>query len=344
MIDSIKLRTIKNVSEEVIKEVNKIAINKMARDNRTGEIIYLFTTAELKGTYDNKIMIKIDGYERLVIECSINKLIKGHNVEGDPMLEYLKESVIYLIEYIKRYINIPSYEEYELLRVDYAKNYRLGRENIELWFKQMQNLYYPRRKLIKYGLQTIMFSGQVSTFRAYDKNAEYLKNSFRDLKQIDVKKADEVLLLSQGILRIEIQIRSKKLKYDYDKKENLKIEEIEGDYMKRTYEKELEKVFKVKKENENKIISRNEEVKQRIYSEYDETLASILYSYWLMLSIDGYEATMRNNKKSTHYRKIGMLRKIGVSWNKTDIYISNDKTLFPVDFMLREEYRYMEIA
>src|SRR6056297_1523440 len=109
--------------------------------NKTGEQLFSFTNAYLKGSYDSKISIR-PGYEENTIRfsLSLHKLILGHNVYGGSM--DLVSQLIYLKEVLKETIdiNLPI-DKIHIKRIDIAKIYKLNTyQQVQQYIRSLQNI------------------------------------------------------------------------------------------------------------------------------------------------------------------------------------------------------------
>jgi len=145
MIDTVKLRTKENVPESLKNVIEAIGFERRGTDNRTGEISYQITNSELSGTYDSRVSLRIQA-EKLIIEGSLHKYLYGNNVEVKDDLTI--ESIQKLLQNIKKNISeeiSTDYNDYEVMRIDYAKNFKIREKQITSYIERLQGIYYPRR-------------------------------------------------------------------------------------------------------------------------------------------------------------------------------------------------------
>jgi II/X family phage/plasmid replication protein len=341
MFDTIKVRSPVINDLSVLERVYNFSVVKSALDVKSGEYIYRVVSVPLEGSFDNRISVRLLDDGRVVIEGSINKLIMGHNLFGVEDLNNVAFCARFMIRWVEQVLGVsfPLYLDWEVMRLDWAVNYKIGEEAVKEWFVKMNNIYYPRRKVVRHDLSGLMFPGTTTTLKFYDKYKEFERNDFRVLRQFNIGKAFELLDFAKGILRIELEIKKKKLMYDLDKDEVLVRDVINYDF-EGLFEREILKVLKVGKEM--KICNDSLGVRKRLRMRYGERLGTILYSTWLRLSIEGYESVMRDMSKATFYRHIKQLKDAGVSWLNTDVVLESDNTI-PLDFMFREEYKKMVV-
>lgn len=344
MFDTIKIKS-PIINNNLAFKIENECIVRSGLDMKSGEYIYCITSGTLTGTYDNRISIRVLDdtvkYEGkyVIIEGSINKLLFGHNIKGDSRLKDIDYCVRHLVSFVENSLGImlPFYREWYVMRIDYSINYKIGHNNVVSWFEQMNNIYYPRRRVIRHGLESIMFPGSTTTLKMYDKHKEYKAHDYKVLKNINEEKADKLLFFSYGIIRIEVEIKKRKFEYDLNKK-NPTVEDIESYNFNELYNNELKKIFKMGEEM--KICNDSIKVEKRLKNVYGDSLGDRLFSTWLKLSVFGYDKVKNTTSKSTFYRHIGQLKDAGVTWIDTDITVldNNNDNVIPIDFMFRKEY------
>ena len=86
MIDTIRIKS-PYISEDIANIIREKSIMRLGINLETNEEIYNITTKELKNTWENSIMIRVDEAKELLnnsfyilAECSVHKLKLGHNI------------------------------------------------------------------------------------------------------------------------------------------------------------------------------------------------------------------------------------------------------------------------
>ena len=132
------------------------------------------------------------------------------------------------------------------------------------------------------------------------------------------------------MLRVEIQIKGRKIKNDYEKKYKTRkgypfINEdfINKEYLEDIYKIELERLLK-EGEYKMKKVSKSHEVEKRLRVNYGERLGSILYSTWTKIVLLGYKYTRDSMKRETFYRHKKKLVDVGISLTSSDIEITKE--------------------
>lgn len=347
MIDTIVLISpyIDKITADKIENQGKIT---MSIDMKNKEQLYSYTNLELNGSYDYRIRIKLkkdklisilqypDKIESkritkkvntqpyIEVECSLHKLILGHNCYGGS--DDIKLQVEYLIKTINKDLDIklPQYNEWTIKRIDFAKVYKFNNnQELDKFFKGFSEVYYPRRKVHKYDASGLYFSGSFTTLKLYNKYDEFRKHDYKRLLQsMDINKVNEILNNTKGILRIEIEFKAKKLRHLYN--ELPTIDQINIKDLENQYYIELDRIFKLG-DNNMKTYNKSEEVEKRLKEKYGN--ASVLLATWYRLSVFGYEKVKSEMTESTFYRHIKMLRDANITWNFTDLKITETNVI-----------------
>lgn len=325
-------------------KIEEISVQRSGIDFELGELMYRFTTKELKGTYDSsirvnikrerfvnvkdmrtlkKVTIKEDCDPYLQVECSLHKFFLGHNIYGGS--DDVKKQVLFLVLFLEEQFNIslPFYEDWIISRIDYARVYNLG-ENINNFFEGFSQVYYPRRQVQKYGNTGLYFPGTYTTLKLYNKHEEFKKHDSKKLKKIlSPTKLKELRDTSKGILRIELEVKSRKLRDIYNELplvKDIKIEDI-----KNQFNVEILRIFKVSEKN-MRIYNNSSDVENILREKYGNQ-GNIYLGTWYRLSVNGYENVKKTMSESSFYRHISKLKDAGVSWNHTDIVKCENKVI-----------------
>lgn len=344
MIDTILINS-PDLDEETAKNIEMVSIQRSGIDFQHGEIIYRFTTKELKGTFDSNIRINIKR-EKLVseldirtlkkvaikrecnpflqVECSLHKFFIGHNIFGGS--DKIKEQVLLLVSFLENELGVtlPNYEDWIVGRIDYARAYSLG-SNISDFFEGFAKVYYPRRKVHKYDNTGLYFPGSYTTLKLYDKGAEFKQHDKKKLRKIlSPKDIERLEYMSKGVLRIEIEFHNRKLKHMYNDKLPT-VKELEIERLKQQYNVELKRVFRIG-EKSMKIYNNSKDVSRKLRLDYG-TEGNLYLGTWYKLSVYGYDYVKKEMPKSTFHRHINKLKSSGISWNHTDVSINENKVV-----------------
>lgn len=366
MIDTVVLIS-PFLDEETAIKIENVATQRAGFDFEIEQLLYRFTTKELKGTYDSSIRINVER-ERFVsvkcyrtlknitmkkpckpfirVELSLHKFFLGHNIYGGS--DDLKSQVKHLVSFLNKQfeIELPCFCDWIVSRIDFAKVYKLG-NNIENFFEGFSSVYYPRRSVHKYGNTGLYFPGTYTTLKLYNKNAEFKKNDKKRLKKIlNNEEIEKLEKISRGILRVEIEVKSRKLRDLYG--ELPTVQKIKIDDIKKQYNVELLRIFKVSEKN-MKIYNNSADVEKILFKNYG-CQANNYLGTWYRLSVSGYENVRKSMSKSTFYRHIAKLKDVGISWNHTDVRIAENKVIefvfnpFDTNLEIKEDLIKFKIA
>lgn len=352
----------------------------------SSETIYSFTRAELDGSFDYRIRLNVLDFEwvritnvphkvlcekrYLRIECSLHKLLCGHNVCGGP--ERIHFSISYLVHFLEKSLGVilPDYRFWTLDRIDFASVFNLGNIKTVIEFlENLKDLKYPRRKQPSTYSGGIYFPGAVNTTKLYAKGLEFKNHDYKRIikyckKHIDItynpngeralhdwdKKlfnyytyignAKNLLQIANGLLRIEVEIKKRKLEDLFGNNNDLKTvnsiydkifyesvrpgvmvcrvtDELLSEYFNETLKNLLEGV------RIDSMVNNSKNVLNRLNDLFEPLKAKTLFSTWSMLAMHGYDFAKDNMSSRTFYRHIKDLRESGCSWTNTDISIKS---------------------
>lgn len=380
-VDTVRLRS-PYISHGLASKIEQECEKRMGVNMRTGELLYEITTGSLEGSYDNRISIKVSYKEfkssvvkgktrtalvdcppYIEIEASVHKMFLGHNVYGGT--EDFQKACLFLIKTVEQIIGIElpgatwlngkqSYlNSWIVKRVDFAYIFNLGSfEAVEQFFYLFKNGYYPRRNIETYGLTGWRFNASTSVIKAYHKGPDFKKHDMKRLITSGVLKSNQafdMLVLATEILRVEVEIKTRKLKYDFEGVRHGKepyIMDITPEYLQSVYETEISRIMKEGKKKSD-IVRDSVKAEERLYSMYSESRANSLFAAYLKMSNFGIEKYKKVTPKNTYYRHLRELKAAGVSVNlngemNLEDVTGSKESLLPEDFQpLRDDPRRM---
>jgi len=357
--------TVRIASPWITPELAKTLISKcythQTMNMETGEIALTGKPATLYGEYGNTISISIPSVRwirdtanspskqpsnpRIILEASVHKVLVGHNIYGGP--KDIKASIAYLVGKVEQILDVklPPAMEWEVERVDIANVFLMDNpEQIEAWFHGLQWACFPRRqgKITRYDWGGLYIHGGTTTINIYHKGPElkYKDKDCKRLKQILLPDNHSVdpLKLADNIIKAEIQVRKRKLEYDY--KKNPLVRDLTDDYFDKLWAREIWKLMK-EAGADMRIIRNHEAVRTFLQKNFTLDKANAMEAFWLKLCIDG-EAKVKKSmrgKLSTYnnYRKV--LIDNGISWICNDLLFPN-YSIVPSDFTLVRGNKY----
>lgn len=354
-IDTVVLRSPILCDYTAVQLKNNV-VKKMAVDVSTGEQLYCFTTSELEGSYDYRIRIRIKDskyvYDKgktvkketgyfLEVECSLHKLLLGHNVCGGS--NDLYRSIAYLVNLLEYHfcVKLPDFHLWEVLRIDLAEIFRLpSLKAVLLYIDSLKNLRYPRRKTVVYDNECVYWSGKTTTLKIYSKGLEYRKHDFKRISII-FGENNAVMLseIADRILRVEVEIKRMKLVSTF--KRVPRVCDLNMNVLYNIYDNEVGKVLNGG-ENEMNIVRISRDVEDVLFKKYSKDMAKSLLGTWYMLVQRGEKHVKRILSDRTFYRHKKLLKNAGIAWHGSEFdvdYESIDK-IIPVDFQATRNSRY----
>lgn len=327
MIDTIKFLV--PINAVLLQDLKQNFTQIKKEDLKTKVIDYELYTSNLKlGKHKKNVSIKISDNRPigLFIELSITKYRRGNNVEmihPENLGRYLfdvHEEVSSCLNY-----KLPHFSKWEIYRLDVCYNWifkDLDEAKTIMGF--IQRIDYPRKKKYLYDT-SVMYKGSSYTIKFYLKGPEFIKNDFKELRDVNETEAIELAVYANRIVRFEITFKKKQLKTLFNQEpiffecliyDNI-IEKILHSYLN-------DKVFKyitIENTTEAKI----EEI---LYSNFTKGKATRLFQFYKNYFLEDGAIKRRINSggidRSTVYRYKKELKKLGVGF---DIVNSNGESL-----------------
>lgn len=270
----------------------------------------------------------------LIVEGSIHKAMLGHNITGGPQ-EFIPAARWFVRQIADRVAcSLPDADEWIVQKVDVTECYRLSYEAIEEFIGSLNRAQYPRRERGSYGCHSLHFGGTTTAFKLYHKGVEFAKNDGKRLRQfLDPDGVQELQQLANGIMRLEISIKSKKLTEKFG--EQPTVAEITDAVLASIHDHEVAKVIREGKTEDMRTVRKAKDVQYRLFHEapISARLAGTLYGLWFRLSVLGEDDVRKDMAVSTFRRQRSQLERAGCSWAGTDIVIIH--SCIPVGFSLR---------
>ncbi|MDP3671716.1 MAG: phage/plasmid replication protein, II/X family [Telluria sp.] len=362
--DTIKLKS-PPLDRQLVERIQNQCFLRTGMEMASGEVRYEIFSGELLGSWDARISVvpKYEDWEinkagrpelcpcepYILIEASVHKVFTGHNVYGGPTdFQGVCSDFVVLLEELLD-IELPPARGWTVHRVDVALVYRLAKAACKEFFDGMQLISFPRRKKgsAKYDM-ALYFAGKTTTVKFYHKGSEFavhersrLRNFFSNLfthlyGHEDVKnrervqrKIDALQRLADNRLRVEVEIHSDKLQYDFEK--NPRVDEVTDAYLQNVYDKEIEKILREGKQGMD-TVRESRAVLRRLQNVFGHSTGTRLYGFWSSLCTLGDEVTRQQFAKTVFYRNRKQLEDAGVSWRGTDVVVVANDKLIPSDF------------
>ena len=349
MIDT--LRILAKIDKETYEKVHAQSKIQKSFSAKTGEIFYEITSDHIEGSFSSKLFYRVfpkgdkygfqDDYI-IILEGSVHKLVFGQNAyNGLYDLEFV---VLYLKSLLESAfcVQLPSYENWYLLRVDIAKCFDLNiQDRVCKYINCLSNLEFPRRNLKYYKDSCLYFTGTTTTLKIYNKLLEFRTHDKSKLVKsgdFNVPEHEEKI---KGLVRFEVEIKKKKLLSIYEKLRNIVVKDVKCcdfnyEILNCVWCDEFMKVLKLNYSDLEKI-SDKETVKRRLVHIHGTSYGNTLYSFYLSLLVDGCKDVRKNTSKSTYYRKINQLKEAGVDFvsNKISVVYNNQSDFVDI-FKMKE--------
>ncbi len=278
----------------------------------------------------------------LIIEGSVHKAMVGNNITGGP--QSFQAAACWFVNEVAAYmlcVSLPHGSEWLVERVDVTETYRLPYEAVEEFIGSLNRVEYPRRKRRSYGLEALQFSGTTTSFSLYHKGPEFAAHDSKKLRdRLPPAELADLQDTANGIMRVEIAVKSKKLRADNEsgllgvKGEKVRVVQVTDAYLQRVHDREVARVIR-EGHKDMTTVRLEKEVSARLFEQYEPQLAGSLYGLWVRLSAHGEKEVRKDMTRPTFYRQRKQLLAVDVSWAGTDIVLRHSS--IPVGFSLRRE-------
>ncbi len=327
MIDTLKLVS-PQLPAETVAALVAVSVQRYMVDNSTGEELWSFTSGELEGSFDHRVRFNIRD-NSIVIEGSVHKLLLGHNIFGGS--DDLQACARFIVEGISSRLGVvlPSADFWNVHQIDEAGAYLFpGFDAVEGYFRALQGVSYPRRKVSRHAFQSIHVPGRLTTVKLYHKGVEFSVHDRKRLrKQMLRADLDWLQNYANSVLRSEVSLR-RRLVEDFGHWPL--VSEIPEGYAKRVHDSELARLVREGKA-EMETVRTFLGVKGRLHEIYTPRNAHLLLGTWMQLSAMGEAETKKGMSKPTFFRHRKQLLEAGCSWHSSDIH--QGAQLFPIDFV-----------
>jgi len=246
------------------------------------------------------------------------------------------------------------------MKLAYSKAF----DAVQDFIGSLNRVEFPRRKRRCYGLEALQFAGTTTSFSLYHKGPEFAAHDAKKLRLREVSRRkwdakdggwidldvdpervcfsaselEELQTLANGIMRVEISVKSKKLRADVEsgllgvKGEKVCVVQVTDAYLQRVHDMEVARVIR-EGHKDMMIVRLEKEVYARLTDMHGGRLAAPLYALWVRLAAHGEKEAKKSMKRTSFYRQRSQLVAAGCSWAGTDIVIKHSN--IPVGFSLR---------
>lgn len=367
MIDTARLSS-PYLTDGDADRIEQACVRRLAYQIATGEEQYSLTTGSLEGSFDARVSVRVEREEwvvgpvvarrqtrpsvtkqecapYLVIEGSVHKALLGHNVFGGPLPPAL--SLAWFVDYAAGLLGVtlPYAEEWRVDRIDWAEVYELpSYEAVQEYISGLNMAEYPRRKVLRFGSESLMAAGDMTAVKVYHKGPEFYKHDRKRLR--DHLSAEDLLALqdrANRILRLETEVKARKLTDAFKGRKPLAYE-VTREFLEETHDREVARLLR-EGQSEMETVRTHREVSRRLHDRYEARLANTLLGTWMQLAALGETEVRKSVSRATYFRQKKQLVEAGVAWNGADVYIARHSAI-PAGFTptRRDPHRLTEEA
>jgi II/X family phage/plasmid replication protein len=188
----------------------------------------------------------------------------------------------------------------------------------------------------------VYFAGKTTTVKFYHKGEEFkahdvsrLRSFFRilfdHLYGTDPRNFDRVerklcalQRLANKRLRVEVEIHSDKLQYDFGK--NPTVAELQDSYLERIHDIEIERLLREGKQA-METVRNTTAVITRLQNTYGDTRGGQLYGFWSAMCTLNENVVRDKYSRATFFRNRKLLEEAGVSWRASNIQVTANDSL-----------------
>lgn len=366
MLDTVKVRS-PYIGEGVASAISALLKRRTCIDLATGVLEYEFTSGPLMGTWDHRISIKVERQEYravdtsrlvevpgpgrthydqrkssrpelvdcppyLLVEGSVHKALLGHNVYGGPL--DTAAPVRWLVNMVAEAADValPPADSWLYRRIDWAECYDLGSPDaVREYIGYLRNAEYPRRKVGRFGLESLHIAGTSSSIKFYHKGPEFHKHDRKRCERFtdDIRALQSV---ANNTLRCEVEIHARTLDEEYASGPAVGKPEI-VQWVQCLHDRDMARVLR-EGTSAVLIVRTAVAVKRRLYETYSSRQARALYGTWFELCALGEKSVASGfaSDRVTFWRHRKLLTEAGCSWHGGDVHLDTSVRLVPADF------------
>ena len=308
MIDTVKFEIPTNA--HLLETVKSLSVERSSIDHNQQRILFQnYSTALQLGSYNRDLVFFYrSSTDKLYLEFSLPKFHTGHNVYlmyPRDLSEALPEVYSCLSEYLSE---LPRLSTWKVKRLDVCYVWKLiSQESASRVMHSLQACEYPRHKLHKYDTSLMTIGSSYST-KFYLKQPEYYKHDFTILKALDPDMAHRLFLISEGVLRFEVTMRSKCIEQNFGDLYATDLYELDYVSILNTYMKKI-------LPNQDSAFTDKQTALERLQATYKKAKALRLFQFWSLYYMgDEYDRIIIKQMISRVmiYRNKSDLRKAGV--------------------------------
>lgn len=282
----------------------------------------------LPGSYDPNLWVQpwtVDGGLGIKLEGSTHRHVLGHNVFGGPTCPI--KAARYMIATLERFLGLelPSWELWNVSRLDLAWVFDAGCENAALAFivetgRSLATTTAARSLPRNFG--TCVYSGRA---KVYMKGPELRKHMPAHLSK---PHRNHLLTIASSLLRFEVTFHTRDIsRLTYSNLSTLEL----GPLIRQAHK--MLNTLSRSTDDAMQTVRTTTSVQSRLSDLYPSSRAAALMGTWFKLTTLGESATRAGMTTRTYYRHVSELKAAGVSWTGTDV-VRIHSLAFPQDFTL----------
>ncbi len=252
-------------------------------------------------------------HNELYVEFSVPKLLYLNNVQLyypvdiTDLLNNLRDILINKCE-----VDFPKIDQWSIQRLDLCYAWKFPTQKFaQQVLNSLRGFVFPRKNIANYET-SILYKGKTYSVIFYLKQPEFRDMAYKYLAKSHPDLANEILLLSEGVLRFEVQMRKAKIKYMFkDRPGGLQIADLANqELLLRTLNDFFAKLIRSPKLAIDPALI----VEQKLITVYRERKAKELLLFWSNYFGSPKQKLMITNTydRSTINKKLKELSQAGV--------------------------------
>jgi replication protein CRI len=228
--------------------------------------------------FNTKLTLLAYNYDTIYLEGSLPKLEYGTNVrmlypsQVEPLLRRIWKALL------DQYGDFPPPQTWQVQRLDMCYNYKFPTQeratDIMIFLQIME---YPKKDKHIYKKESVSFTARIQTIKFYLKHKEFDKKDYKLLSVNNPTLAEEMLELSKGILRFEVELKRAELKQLLNKSSISYEDILDISFYYKTLNKYLETLLK----NKNKMSMDYFTILDLLKKEYGEVKGQRLFYFYV---------------------------------------------------------------
>jgi len=169
-------------------------------------------------------------WNRLIVNCSISKVIYGNNLQAVTELDINKFFKIVENRIQELFNKTVKKDEWQIYRLDLCKNFKMDNaQQLNQYIYQLAKIKLPRKDTFLRNNETVEFRNKSIKIHFYDKQKQLKKERVND----------DLLEQSKNILRFEVQLKKDGLR-QYDNNKRKAVDLLNKEFYKQVMTEQLD--------------------------------------------------------------------------------------------------------